>query len=410
MKWITAEDLKGWASRQDARALLSALVADLIRASAPRRPFFRFPSGESSQLRGFDGDLESDGQYGFVPNGRSKWEFGTSEGHHKAESDYTKRTDKTPESIRRDNTLVLVTPHSWDTPRETLATWLDEKRAEGRWKDVSYLDGVSLEHWLDEHPAVAARYAREILKSVPKQGVLSTDEFWDDYRVRYDPALTEAVVLADRQKEAGELLAKLAGSPSSIVIGAESEEDLAVFAVSAIRSASQDDRFYLEARALIVETAEAATFLAQQSGLIFIVLGEAVGKAGSLSTLGPTVMAATGVQRPPVRLLPGPGAQPHRHRRQGAYGRYQQARRQLPAHAPDTRCAQPRARSQPPRVDRADAQTQALQCSGHCGGPQAGAHRLGDGGPRAAIHRTMEVRRAAGPHEPGHGNDIAEPR
>lgn len=308
MRWIKALDLEEWAARQDSRALLAALVADLIRASVPRRAFFRFPSGDKSQLRGFDGDLECDEPMEFVPGGKSKWEFGVSDGFKKAESDYLAKTQATPESIRRENTLVLVTPRSWDTPQKTLAAWLEQKKVEGRWQDVQYIDGPQLEHWLEDHPAVAAFYARQVLRLLPNHGARSTEEFWNDYCLRYDPTLTEAVVLADRDEEAKTLLPQLLGPARTVVMGAESEEDLAVFAISAIRSAPDEERFFLEARTLVVETADAAASFTGRSGLIFIAVGDAASRAGSLAAIGPTLVAATGVHRRRHPQLPRPTA------------------------------------------------------------------------------------------------------
>jgi hypothetical protein len=59
-----------------------------------------------------------------------------------------------------ENTLVLVNLGRWDTPAKKIPEWEDDRRAEGKWKDVRYLDGVQLVQWLDDHPAIAARYAR----------------------------------------------------------------------------------------------------------------------------------------------------------------------------------------------------------------------------------------------------------
>lgn len=134
----------------DSRTMMAALVGDLVRASSPSRSFFRFPNGDKGQLRGFDGDLEVDAALNYVPGGMSKWEFGVSDGLAKAESDFARKTASTQEEIRSKNTLVLVTPRSWDTPRETLAAWLEEKKGAGQWLDVRYIDGVQLEHWLEE--------------------------------------------------------------------------------------------------------------------------------------------------------------------------------------------------------------------------------------------------------------------
>jgi hypothetical protein len=78
MQWVTAPQLAYWAettlaSRHD----LSRLVADLVRASAKNIAAYRFPTGDSSELPGYDGTLEAERVPPYVPGGKSVWEFGT---------------------------------------------------------------------------------------------------------------------------------------------------------------------------------------------------------------------------------------------------------------------------------------------------------------------------------------------
>jgi hypothetical protein len=186
MQWIDEKGLATWAKRTDARALLADMVSDLIRATISDASRFRFPGGDAGQLRGWDGDLETAEAVSLVPAGKSKWEFGAGAGATKASSDYEKRTTKTADDVMAENTLVLVNLECWDTPRVDLTKWEDDRKAEKKWRDVQYVDGVTLVHWLDQHPAVAARYAREVLNTAPKEGALSTDEFWDEYSLQFN--------------------------------------------------------------------------------------------------------------------------------------------------------------------------------------------------------------------------------
>jgi len=118
MQWIDEKGLATWAQRTDARALLPDMVADLIRAtiSDANRYRFRFPGGDVGQVRGWDGDLEIAEAVGFVPAGKSKWEFGVGAGATKASNDYNKRTEKTTPEVMGENALVLVNLEAWDTP------------------------------------------------------------------------------------------------------------------------------------------------------------------------------------------------------------------------------------------------------------------------------------------------------
>ncbi|MGJ0487014.1 MAG: hypothetical protein ACR65R_21105 [Methylomicrobium sp.] len=310
MQWINEKDLATWAKRTDARALLIDMVADLIRAtiSDANRYRFRFPGGDVGQIRGWDGDLETANAVGFVPAGKSKWEFGVGAGAAKASKDYEKRTKKSDAEQMGENALVLVNLEAWDTPREMLTTWENERKAEGKWRDVKYIDAVTLVHWLDDHPAVAARYARDVLGNAPQEGALSTDEYWDEFSSQFKPRLSEKVVIGDRQQVADELIAKLLGPASSILLGAETAEEVVAFAVAAIRSAEREKRVLLESKTLVVRTEPAARELSRRSGMVFIAMMGAEPLAGMLSANCPTLSAATGALARKYQPLQRPSA------------------------------------------------------------------------------------------------------
>lgn len=161
MRWVTATNLQQWADTLQARTNFPALVADLIRATASNITDIRFPNGDKGQVRGFDGVLEATGMPPYVPDGRSIWEFGVTEGAAgKATSDYEKRTAQVDEAERNETTFVFASPRTWDNPKEKLPDWVEAKREQGDWKDVKYIDGAMLEDWLAACPAVAARWAR----------------------------------------------------------------------------------------------------------------------------------------------------------------------------------------------------------------------------------------------------------
>ncbi|WP_460158554.1 hypothetical protein [Pseudomonas sp. S3_E11] len=296
MQWINEKDLLRWSQRKDARVLLIDMVADLIRATIPEvnRYRFRFPGGDSGELRGWDGDLETTEAIGFIPERKSKWEFGAGAGARKASKDYKKRTDKTSAEDMKENALVLVNLEEWNTPRAMLTKWENERKKEQKWRDVRYIDAVTLVHWLDEHPAVAAKYARDVLDNAPKEGALSTDEYWAEFSSQFEPRLKEKVVIGDRQAAADDLITKLLGPAGSIFKGAETAEDVIAFAVAAIRSSEPEKRRLLESRTLIVRNESAARELSRKSGMIFIATKGAESLAGVLSINCPTLSAAIG--------------------------------------------------------------------------------------------------------------------
>ncbi|MBZ2206525.1 hypothetical protein [Massilia soli] len=298
MRWITDEDLKTWSRRTDARELFIDLVGDLIRATVADVTKFRFPGQSAGTLRGFDGDLETTVAVSRVPAGHSKWEFGTTPtGKSKAQGDYDKRTLSTSADVMAENAFVMLNLHSWDTPKKTLVAWLAEREAEEKWREVYFIDGTALVQWLEEKPAVAARYAKTVLEKAPRNGALSTDEFWERYSQSFKPALSEKMLLCGREREAEQLLHVLSGGPQNFTLGADSAEEVIAFAIAVIRTAPVELRKMLEARTMVVETYDAAQFLLGMKDMTFLIWKGAEDLGGSLGQKGPTLTAATGQQR-----------------------------------------------------------------------------------------------------------------
>lgn len=293
MRWITAHNLQEWSNSLTARTTFPGLIADLITASAPNITAFRFPNREKGQVRGFDGVLDATGVPPFVPDGYSIWEFGVSgDVLEKAEDDFKKRTKNVDAAVRANTTFVFVTPRTWDRPSKQILDWLSEKRALDQWKGVECFDGVALEHWLDKHPAVASYYARYELGLMPTSGAYNLNEFWDEFSTRFAPTLTEDVLLAGRQAQAAELLQRLAEGGSRLAFAADSADEVIGFVVAAIRQAAPETRAFLEARAMVVDSIDAARQLGARKGLIYLPRGQARQRVGLLAQAGPTVISA----------------------------------------------------------------------------------------------------------------------
>ena len=293
MKWISAHNLEEWANSLAARTTFPGLIADLITASAPKITEFRFPNREKGQVRGFDGVLEATSVPPFVPDGASIWEFGvTCDVVKKANGDFEKRTKDVDAAVRANTTFVFATPRIWDRPKMQISDWLSQKRALGLWKGVESFDGVALEHWLDKHPPVAARYARHELGLTPTVGACSSSEFWDEFSTRFAPNLTEDVVLAGREAQGAELLRRLSEGGSRLAFAADSADEVIAFVIAAIRRAAPETRAFLEARAMVVDSVDAARQLRSKKGLIFLPRGQARQLVGLLAQAGPTVISA----------------------------------------------------------------------------------------------------------------------
>ena len=239
---------------------LPRMVADLVLATSQVPDVIRFLSDGAGRIRGFDAVLLSPGGPPHVPAGKSYWEFSCDKDvAKKAKSDVESRTKLVADPAERaDATLVLVTPWHYDNPKKPLPTFTTEL-AKGRgWKEVRLYDGADLRHWLASAPAVAARWARLEMQTMP-QGVLSIEEFWQEYSSRFDPPLREEVLLAGRERQTEQLLARLGKLlPDRISVSADSHDEAVAYAVAAIRQSDPATRLVLEARTIVVHTTQAA--------------------------------------------------------------------------------------------------------------------------------------------------------
>ena len=106
---VTAKSITKWAeinSRQ-AQETLPLLIKRLVFASV-HPSSIRFPSGDSILEVGWDGILKTDFGNLYVPIGESAWELSTQKAvGAKANSDYSKRTEKPETLIKRKLHLSL---------------------------------------------------------------------------------------------------------------------------------------------------------------------------------------------------------------------------------------------------------------------------------------------------------------
>jgi hypothetical protein len=284
MRWIDAKQLSTWASeRIDARSALPRLVGQLIRASVTDVTAFRFPSGDSAQIQGWDGQLVARPEGSFrtyIPEGSSVWEWGVAESPGtKAQSDWKKRKKNPGDGVNQaETTFVFVTPQTW--PKSS--TWVAKKKKEGSpWRDIRIIDGVALEEWCELCPAAAATFAREN-GFAPKEDVQDIDEFWESYASRFNPKLAEAVLLAGRAEQSQALLQTLSADTGIHRYRGDSLDEVLAFVAAVIRSADESQREYLRARTLVVQSENAARLLKARPNLIFAMRGEGVRYGGLL--------------------------------------------------------------------------------------------------------------------------------
>ncbi len=125
MKLITALDLHRWADKKESEVLMPELVRRLIHSSLDGIIRLTMPSGDSVNLSGFDGELETTGCNAFVSSGKSVFEIGTDcKVKGKADKDIEKRNKEIADTEKQKLNYVFVTSRKWANARK----WEKEHR------------------------------------------------------------------------------------------------------------------------------------------------------------------------------------------------------------------------------------------------------------------------------------------
>lgn len=251
MQWINATDLKDWASRRDCQEYLSLVIRRLIRSTAKDITSINFPAGEIIVYPGWDGVLEVTDGNEYIPQGFSVWEIGTNENiKKKAEEDYQKRKANPLTVNPSHTTFIFVTPRIWANKDK----WCEEKKKENFWKDVRCYDAIILEQWLEQAPAVDAWLAQYLGKY--PEGIISLEDWWNEWSRSTNPPLTSKLVLAGRDSQANEVRKWLSNPISEIVVQATTREESIAFLTAVIETLPESEREFYFSRSLVVKNPE----------------------------------------------------------------------------------------------------------------------------------------------------------
>ncbi|MEM9046527.1 MAG: hypothetical protein AAGC81_17735, partial [Pseudomonadota bacterium] len=233
---VTDTSIRQWADRHDCRDQLPVLVRRLIRETTPELRSMRFPGNDAVDLHGLDGDTEAEVASTWVPEGRTVWEMGCNQNPSaKANGDYTKRTDETPQEVMQSSSFAFVTPRRWNDKQE----WIDARLTEGKWKDVRVFDSVDLETWLENAPATA-RWLGERL-GIMHPGLLTPEEWWLSWSSASTPPIIPELVSTRRQNEPSELLRKLRANEAVVTVLADDSQEAVAFTIASAMEANADD-------------------------------------------------------------------------------------------------------------------------------------------------------------------------
>jgi plasmid maintenance system antidote protein VapI len=217
-----ARDIESWANRNiAARARLAVFLRTLVNSTGLDLRQVDFPGNDDAERPGWDGLVEAGQGTPWIPEGRSGWEFGTTEeAGAKADGDFRKSVKATPKAERSSITFVFVTPRHWTKKAE----WIETNRAKQQWKDVVAYDSSDLEQWIEQSIAGQVWFATET--GDPSQGVKTLERSWRDWAEVATPPLPDSLfssAVEGAQQAVAALLAKAPSEP--IVVAADSTEE-----------------------------------------------------------------------------------------------------------------------------------------------------------------------------------------
>lgn len=241
---ISATDLSHWADRREAQSQLPVLIRRLIHCTCSDLTVITFPGGDSVQIGGFDGALETSKGNVWAPAGKSIWEMGCDRKiKQKADGDYRKRTTTVVVEERRQSTFVFVTPRRWSGK----AAWVASRKAEDQWADIRCLDADDLEQWIEVSPITAAWLTRVLGRVV--EGILTAIDYWRKWSCAAKPELPAELLLAGRDELVSKLVDLIEKRPSqAITVAADSRHEALAFVCAALSTQPK-----LSDRLLVVE-------------------------------------------------------------------------------------------------------------------------------------------------------------
>lgn len=268
MQWINSTDLDNWASSRDCQEYFPLILRRLINATTKDIKSINFPAGNSIVYPGWDGILEASMGNEYIPQGFSVWEIGTKKRvKEKANEDYIKRK-KNPLLIEPSQTIyVFITPRIWKDKDK----WSKEKKDDNFWKDIRSYDARDIEQWLEQSPAVACSLAKHIEK-YPHSGVISLEDWWEEWSKDTNPPISPKLVLAGRTEGTNKVKEWLNNPASLIVIQSPTLDESIAFLAAHILSLSTSEQSFYFSRSLVIN--EVAVFqhvsVTIKTGLILI--------------------------------------------------------------------------------------------------------------------------------------------
>lgn len=247
---IDKNHIDQWADAFESKENFPTLISKLVNSTVSIGTFINIPCGSAVANPGWDGIVSADEQRSYIPSGTSLWEFGTDQSiKNKADGDYIKRTNAPLGYDPSECVFIFVTPRLWTKKNK----WQEAKTAEKKWKEVRVYDAVDLAQWLNSSSAVARWFSSHV-GLLPFEGVLTADQFWQEWSVGPRGALPPSAVTSGREIEIEKLSVFLTGDPGIKAVKAKTKTEAMAFIIATAKQFAPEshDRFF--SKTLIVDT------------------------------------------------------------------------------------------------------------------------------------------------------------
>jgi transcriptional regulator with XRE-family HTH domain len=285
---VDGDDIESWARRQEAQALLPALVQRLVIATGMGVHTSSFGTGKGIVYPGWDGLVQAEAASLFVPFGTSAWEISVAaDPRKKADADFAKRTARPGSVDPGSTTFVFVTGQRFRDKN----SWTTLRRRGSPWRDVRVIDADDLAAWLDQAPAVHTWLSVQLGKM--PEGVRSLEAAWTEWSQACDPALSPELTLAGRS-ESVDAIQGLLGQAGVAAIRGDAAQEVIAFVAAVVHTLTPDERLDVLSRAVVCDTEEGWRQLSLVTRPLVLLVPFAANDAALAASRGHTVLIAGG--------------------------------------------------------------------------------------------------------------------
>ena len=267
---VKANDIVSWADTHGSRHQLAVFLRKLIHSTCDGLEYVNFPGNDDSQRKGWDGHVKSSVGNPWVPSGVTCWEFGTGgKARKKADSDYLARTKSTQEEVRKETVFVFVTPRRW----EDKESWIAERRAEGKWRDVLAWDANDLEQWLEL--SIAGQVWFDAHWGQNLGGAKSLELCWREWCADCEPSFTHELFAEAISSLKDQLLAHLERDSTGILrVIADSKQEGLAFIAALLFSSGEESCKLVDKMVVFTKPGILSKLATESKGFIPVITNE----------------------------------------------------------------------------------------------------------------------------------------